>query len=87
MALDQRSHGRRRGTTHPSDRVPDQGGDEGMPSGGLPGKGREMDGNEGEFLAPACPEHRDHLGGEKPPTSKVLIMQHAGSVAFPQWET
>ena len=46
------SHGRR-GTTHLSDRVPDQGGDEGMPSGGLPRKGQDTDGDEGASLAPA----------------------------------
>ena len=87
VELYRRSHGRRRGTTHLSDRVPYQGGGEGMPSGGLPGKVRDTDGNEGAFLAPGCPGHRDHLGGGKPPTSKVLTMRHAGPVAVPQWET
>ena len=86
MELDRSRHGRR-GTTHPSDRVPDQGGDEGMISGGLPRKGRDTDGDEGAFLAPACPGHRDHLGGGKPPTSKVLTMRHAGPMAVTQWET
>ena len=57
-----------------------------MPSGDLPGKGRDTDGDEGAFLAPACPGHRDHLGGGKPPTSNVLTMRHAGPVAVPQWE-
>ena len=87
MELDQISHGRRMVTTHLLDRVPDQGGGEVMPRGGLPGKGRDMDGDEGAFLAPACQGHRDHLGGGKPPTSNVLTMQHAGPVAVPQWET
>ena len=58
-----------------------------MPSEGLPGKGRDTDGDEGAFLAPACLGHRDHLGGGKPPTSKVLTMRHAGPVVVPQWET
>ena len=58
-----------------------------MPSGGIPGKGRDADGDEGTFLAPACPVCRDHLGGGKPPTSKVLTMRHYGPVAVPQWET
>ena len=87
VELDQHSHGRRSGTTHLSDRVPDQGGDEGMPSGGQPRKGRDTDSNEGAFLAPACLGHCDHLGGGKPPTSKVLTMRHAGPMAVHQWET
>ena len=87
MELDRRSHGRRRGTTHLSDRVPNQGGDEGIPSGGLPGKGQNTNGDEGAFMAPACLGRRDHLGGGKPPKSKVLKMRHAGPVAVPQWET
>ena len=84
--LDQISHGSR-GTTHLSDRFPYQGGDEGMPSGGLPRKGRDTDGDEGAFLAPACPGHRDHLGGGKTPTSKVITMRHAGPVEVQQWDT
>ena len=66
---------------------PAKGGDKGMPSGGLPRKGQDMDGDEGAFLAPACPGHRDHLGGGKPPASKVLTMQHTGPMAVPQWAT
>ena len=88
VELDQRIHGRRwRVTTHLSDRVPHQKGDKGMSSGGLPGKGRDADGNEGVFLAQTCLERRDHLGGGKPPTSKVLTMRHAGSVSVPKRET
>ena len=87
VELDQRSHSCRRGTTHLSDIVPYQGGDEGMPSAGLPGKVRDTDGDEGAFLAPACLGRRDHLGGGKPPTSKVLTMRHAGPVTVPKWET
>ena len=87
VELDQRSHGRRRGTTHLLNRVPYQGGDEEMPSGGLTGKGWDTDGDEGALLAPACPGHRDHLGGGKTPTSKVLTMRHAGIMSVPQWET
>ena len=52
MELNRRSHRRRRGTTHLPDRVPYQGGDEGMTSGGLPKKGRDADGDEGALLAP-----------------------------------
>ena len=68
MELDRRSNvRRRRGTKHLSDIVPHQGGDKGMPSGGLPGKDRDADGDEGAFLAQTCPGCRDHLGGGKPP--------------------
>ena len=74
VELDRRSHRRRRGTTHLLDRVTGQGGDEGMPSGGLPGKDRDTDGDESAFLVPAFPGHHNHLGGGKPPTSKVLTM-------------
>ena len=81
VELDLRIHGRRRGTAHLSDRIPDQGGDKVMPSRGLLGKGRDTDGNEGEFWTLACPGHRDHIGGGKPPTSKVLTMRHAGPMA------
>ena len=57
-----------------SDIFPDQGRDEVLPSGGLPRKGWDTDGNEVALLYPACPGHRDHLGGGKPPTPKVLTM-------------
>ena len=46
------------------DIVPDQGRDEGMPSGGLPRKGWDTDGDEDKFMALACPVHRGHLGCE-----------------------
>ena len=84
--LERSSHGRR-GNKNLSDRVPDQGKDEGIPSGGLPRKGWDTDVDEGAFLEPACLGHRDHLGGGKPPTTKVLTMRHAGPVSVPQWET
>ena len=88
VEMNRRSHGRRRrGTKHLSDRVPHQGGDDGMPSGGLPGKGQDADGDEGAFLVQTCPGRRDHLGGGKPPTPKVLTMRHAGPVAVPKRET
>ena len=86
VELEQSSH-RRRIKSNISDRVTDQGSEEGIPSGGLPRKGRDTDGDEGSFLAPACPGHRDHLGGGKPPTPKVLTMKHAGNMVDPQWET
>ena len=80
------SHGRRR-NTNSSDRVPDQERDKGVPSGGLPRKGWDTDGDEDIFLALACPGHRGHLGGGKSPTPKVLTMPHAGPLADPQWKT
>ena len=86
--MNRRIHGRRnRGTNHLSDRVPHQGGDEGMPSGGLPGKGRDADGDAVTFLAQTRPGRCDHLGGGKPPPSKVLVIRHAGAMAVPKWET
>ena len=85
VELDRRSNGRRGGTDHLSDRV-SQGGGEGMTSGGLPGKGRDADNDEGTFLAQTCTGSRDHLGGGKPPSSKVPTMQHSGHVAVPKWE-
>ena len=85
VELDRRSHGRRWGTTRLSDRVPYQGGDKGMHSGGLPGKVRDTDGDEGSFLDQTCTGCRDHLGGGKPPSSKVPTMRHACPVAFSKW--
>ena len=86
MDLDQRSYGRRRrgGANNISGRFP-QGGDEGVPSGGVPGKVRDTDGDEGAFLAPECPGCRDHLGGGKPPSPKITTMRHAGPVAVTAW--
>ena len=86
VELEQISHRRRRNTDL-SDRVPDQGSDKGIPSGGLPRKGWDMDGNEGAFLSPARKGHHDRIGGGKPPTPKELTIQHAGPVVDPQWET
>ena len=79
------SHGRQ--TTNILDGFTNQGRAEELPCGGLPRKGEDTDGDEDAFLQPECPGHRDHLGGGKPPTPKVLTMRHAGPVAGPQWET
>ena len=86
MDLDRRSYGRgRRGVANNiSDRFP-QGGDEGVSSGQVPGKGRDMDGDEGAFLETACSGRCDHLGGGKPPSSKIPTMRHAGPVAVTKW--
>ena len=86
VELGQRNYGRRGGTDYLSDRFPYQGREEGMPSGGMPGKGRDADGDEGTFMAQTCKGRRDHLGGGKPPSSKVPTMRHAGPVAVPKGE-
>ena len=86
VELEQISHKRRR-NTNLLDRVPDQGRYKGMPSGGLPRKDWDTDGDEDAFLSQACPGHRDHIGGGKPPTPKVLTMRYAGPVTGHQWET
>ena len=83
VELEQISH-RSRGNTNLLDIFTDQGRDKGIPSGGLPRKGRYTDGDEGAFLAPAYPGHRDHLEGGKLPTLRVITMRHAGPVVVPQ---
>ena len=85
--LDRRSYGRGRrrgGANNILDRVP-QGGDKGVSSGRMPGKGQDTDGDEGAFLATTCSERRDHLGGGKPPSSNTPTMRHAGPVAVTKW--
>ena len=61
--------------------LPEQGRAKELPCGGLPRKGRDTDSDADAFLQTACPGHRDHLGGGKPPTPKVLTMRYAGPVA------
>ena len=46
-----------------------------MPSGGLPGKGRDADGDEGTFLAQTC-TGRGHLGRGRFPSSKMNTTSH-----------
>ena len=70
--LGSHSHGRR--PRNISDGFTDQGRAEEFPCGGLSRKGWDTDSNADAFLQPACPGHRDHLGGGKPPTPKVLKM-------------
>ena len=86
MDMDRRSYGReRRGRNKDIlDRVP-QGGDKGVSSGQVPGKGRDTDGDEGAFLATTCSGRHDHLGGGKPPSSKMPTMRHGGPVAVTKW--
>ena len=77
-------HGRR--PANVSAGLTDQGRNKELPCGGLPRKGREMDSDADAFLHLVCPGHRDHLGGGKPPTPKVLMMRHAGTVEGTQQE-
>ena len=86
MDMDRRSYGRgRRGRSNNiSDRVP-QGGDEGVSSGRMPGKGRDKDGDESAFLEAARKGRRDNLGGGKPPSYKIHMTSHARPVAVSKW--
>ena len=84
VELERLRHGRQ--TKNILDRFPDQGRAEGLPSGGLPRKGWDTDGDEDEFLQPECPGHLDHLGGGRPPTPKVFTFRHYGPVAGPKYE-
>ena len=78
------SHGRQ--STNILDSFPDQERAEELPCGGLPRKGWDTVGDEDAFMLPGCPGHRDHLVGGKPPTLKVLTMQHYSPMAGPTWE-
>ena len=82
--LDLGSLGHRRQRTNILAGLTDQGRAAELPCGGLPRKGRDTDSDADAFLQPECPGHHDHLGGGKPPTLKVLTMQHAGPMAGAQ---
>ena len=56
-----------------------------MPIEGVPRKGQDADGNENTFLAQTCTGRHDHLGGGKPPSSKMPTMQHASPVTVSKW--
>ena len=55
-----------------------------MSSGRMSGEGRDTDGNTGAFLETTCEGHSDHLGGGKPPSSKMPTLLHDRPVAGPQ---
>ena len=82
--MDLGSLGHMRRPTDVSAGLPDQGRSAELPCRGLIRKGRDTDSDADAFLQPACPGYRDHLGGGKPPTPKVLTMQHAGPMAGAQ---
>ena len=86
MDMDRRSYekGRRGRNKDISDRFP-QGGDEGISSGRMPGKVRDKDGDEGALLETVCKGRRDHLGGGKPPSSKMPTLRHVFPVEVSQW--
>ena len=66
--------------------LPDQGRTKELPCEGLPRKGWDTDSDADAFMQPAYPGHRNHFGGGKPPTPKLLTMQHAGTVEGTQQE-
>ena len=76
------SHGRR--PTDISAGLPDQGRAAELPCRGMPRKGSDTDSDADAFMQPVYPVHRDHLGGGKPPTPKVLTMRNAGPTAGAQ---
>ena len=61
-----------------------QGGDNGVPSGRVPGEGRDTDGDARALLEEARAGHHHHLGGGKPTPSKVRKLQQVCTVAGPQ---
>ena len=69
-------HGRRAADV--LDGLLDQGRAVELPSGGLPGPGRNKDGDTDEFFQPEFPVYCDHFGGGKPPPPTVPLMRHAG---------
>ena len=86
MEMDRCSYGRgKRGRANGIlDRFP-QGVDEGVSSVRVPGKGWETNSNEGAFMATSCSGRCDHLGGGKPPSSKMPTMRHASPVTVAKW--
>ena len=44
----------------------------------MPRTSGDEEGDAGPFYAPACPGHRGHFGGGKPPPHMVPPMQHDG---------
>ena len=75
LDMDRRGYGRERmgRASDILDRVL-QGGDNGVSSGRLSGEGRDTDDDVGAFLETAREGHSDHLGGGKPPSSKMPTM-------------
>ena len=78
------SLGHRRRPSNVSAGLTNQGRSAELPCRGLPRKVRNTDSDADAFMHLACPGYRDHLGGGKPPTPKVLTMRHAGPMAGAQ---
>ena len=55
-----------------------------LPGGGMPGPSDNEDGNAGALPAPACPQHRGHSGGGKPPPPTVRPMRHYVPLTGPE---
>ena len=64
--------------------IPGKGRSAELPDGGIPRPSGDLDGNAGALPAPACPRHRDHSVGEKPPPPTVRPMRHDGLPAGPE---
>ena len=56
--------------------TPGQGRPTELPGGGMPRPSGDEDGDAGPFTTPACPGHRGHFVGRKPPPPTVPPMQH-----------
>ena len=86
MGMDGRGNGRgKRGReANVQDGVP-QGGDNVVPSRRVTVEGRDADGDTRALLEEACAGHYHHLGGGKPPPSKMQKLRHVCTVAGPQW--
>ena len=50
----------------------------------MPGPSSDEDGDANALPSTACPRHRGHDGGGKPPPPKVHLMRHAGPPAGPE---
>ena len=61
--------------------LPGQGRPAELPGGGMTRPSSKEDGNAGALTAPACPRHRGHYGGGKPPPPTVHPMRHSGHPA------
>ena len=58
--------------------LPGQGRPVELPGGGIPGPSSDEDSDAGPFTIPACPGHRGHSRGGKPPPPTVHPMRNSG---------
>ena len=87
MGMDGRGHGGggEEGETQTYRLEFPKGGDNGVPSGRVPGEGRDTDGDARALLEEARAGYHYRLGGRKPPPSKMQKLLHVCTVAGPQW--